>query len=204
MQTPEIPRPDFHSELPADRAMPRYQMIRTPAKKKVAFLCLSETALIMPTHFVRKRTMPCFQPRPCTECGMGTEVRWKLYVAVFTPSTGVINILELTDHGGEALKNYEHQVGSLRGKKIIAWREGVKENSPVFTSVGPVLDSSIVVPPCPDVKEFLYRMWYVKNNRATDGEATTARVNRVSEVLDEIKQPLIATNGRVKRQNKRS
>lgn len=164
MQARDDLRPEFLDDLPTERSLPRYGIVRTPARKKTPYLILSERALVMPTHWSMKRTKPCAGEDVCQECKVGTEKRWKVYLAVCTPASGLIEVLELTDRGGQPVLEFQKKNGSIRGRKITVWREGVKDNSPVAALVAPVMDPTIAVPPCPDVREFLYRMWYIKDD----------------------------------------
>lgn len=174
MQADDPIRPEFASELPPQRAMPRYEIIRTPTKRRVTFLCLSETVLIMPTHWIRNRTTPCDQHHLAGGCQHESEMRWKCYVAVYAPPNGQTLILEMTDHGGESVIAAEKLYHCLRGRRITVWRSGTKDNSPVNALISPSIDPTVACPPCPDVKAFLLRMWYVRDPRE---ENTAAAVS---------------------------
>jgi hypothetical protein len=115
---------------------------------------------------------------------------------VCTPSTGLIQILELTDRGGQPVEQFQDKNGSIRGRKITVWREGKKDNSPVAALIAPLLDPTIHVPDCPDVQEFLYRMWYVKRPMQKKLPLTTD-VEPTEEKILELAQALKPTNGHV-------
>lgn len=201
MQDDVGPRPQFREDLPEQRAIPRYEILRTPPKKRTVFLILSERELTMPTHYWRGRTTPCLEPEPCDMCEASSEIRWKVYLAVSLPITGQIACYECTDHGGESIIAARKESGSLRGKKLTCWRSGNKENSPVNCIVAKVLDPTIHVPPCFDVKEYLYRMWYVRNPRKADlaevqADQSMAQKNKTHNRVARAADASPARNGR--------
>lgn len=155
----------FHDDLPDLRTPPRYKIVRTPPRVRTPYLIISERVRAKPTHWLRSRTSPCAEHDGCEGCVADIEVRWKVYCFVYTPAIDLVNILELTDHAGARLLEFQKSNGSIRGYKITVWRDGKKDNSPVECSVARVLDPTIIVPPCPDLEVALNRIWHVRTNR---------------------------------------
>lgn len=186
----------FHYRLPESRALPRYKMIRSPPRKITPFIMLSDSFVLKPTHWLRSRTSPCSETPTCEGCLADVEVRWKCYLFVYSPATNITNCLELTDHAGQKLQQFQDENGSLRGYKLTVWRDGKKDNSPVDCSIGRVSDLTIIVPTCPNIEDYLRRIWYTKNNREKTPADQAAGVNRVSHIVDQVlPSPAPSKNG---------
>lgn len=200
MQDDDFEALHLHDELPASRSVPRYELVRTPAKVRATFLIISERACAKPTHWIRGRTMPCLENDACEGCLADIEQRWKVYLWILQPQFNSINPLELTDHGGEPVMAFQKANGSLRGRRITVWRSGKKDNSPVNAAVSPQMDMTIHIPPCPDMEHFLQRMWHMRKNRDSRPLFSVPTVEaRVNEPIPSYVVPASSSNGHHKK-----
>lgn len=126
-------------------------------------VCLSDVVTGVWTHFVDKRTRPCLgRKNGCLCSRMDLGRRWKGYVAALEPERSRVVLAELTigayTHAFDLLRSVKE---TLRGRPIRLWRATGKENARVSVIFEePRLEAmEHSLPPAPDVRECLRRIW---------------------------------------------
>lgn len=147
-------------DLPDPADMVRnLQICRTPGKgKSLKLICLSPRHLGYYVHWFNGSTVGCIE-EGCPACAKGVEVKWRGYVAVLGTVSNEIGIFEYPGGPAGVPMEYHRVHGSLRGALILAHRTGVRDNDRVRLLFQPSGKSAIELPPCPDVPEFLRRLW---------------------------------------------
>jgi hypothetical protein len=140
-----------------------YSLLRTPIGRPLVAVITTDQPLGCRTHFYLHRTVPCEMPS-CPPCADGYSSRWHCYLGVYSPKTGDQAILELTANAAEPLLKYYRDHSHLRGVKIKAERRGIRTNSPVVLSLlNECLDHNLLPPP-PDLKSALAKIWGLPAN----------------------------------------
>lgn len=102
------------------------RMIKIELGPEYEFTLLSPAFVGLWTHFIDKRTMPCFKEATgaCEFCGPGTSRRWYAYAAVYShraKSKGIVTIPKGAFGNDPVLRGAK---GDLTGKRLRAWRTG--------------------------------------------------------------------------------
>jgi hypothetical protein len=154
----------FFSEFPPAECKPiGIDIVRAPKGGKCSAICLSEIAWGKYTHFYRGRTQPCDGPN-CRKCEAGYQRRWHSWVVVLNDATRRMEIYEVPGGAAHDLANWRRANGSLRGWPILLQRVGSRDNGRVKMVVGLKRRDPSSLPPLPDLKEILSRMWQVRGD----------------------------------------
>lgn len=142
----------------------RYQLVRTPANKRMRWRVLSDYVSTAELHYVERRSMP-HRKTDCPYCGSHPEKRLKGYLAVEVKGTGELVILELTENCLEPLRKFYGQFSTLRGNILETWRKGSASNSPVYATMSQPVGSMSPIPECFDLAVQMHRIWFGGKNQ---------------------------------------
>lgn len=152
---------------PQDRGIP---IFRLPPQGTIQALAISEPFCVY-THFYRGRTYPCPQGT-CPLCQADYAARFYSYTAVLIE--GQLRLLELTAaatwHLAELAPN------GLRGKTLIAERTGRRQNAPIHASLAAHQINGRPIPPPPDVRATLIRIWRIGKPHETANDEQYAAI----------------------------
>jgi hypothetical protein len=196
--------PKWSRTPPAAELRGNMDLVRTPTDGSIVAIVTSEDLIGTNTHFWGGRTVPC-EPPSCPACDAGCPTRWHAYTAIFNPSSGTQQILELTAQASVAFCRYLDAHGSLRGCHFKAYRTGRARNSKIEVVTKPADLTKLVLPDPPDVMRVLATIWRIDPSAWTEDGArdhvsefvARGTVNRLAERLappDDPPKPA-ATNG---------
>lgn len=194
--------PEYFDQFPNQSATPKWDLIRTPQGKRVSYLICSDSPLLSGVHRFRGRTVPHERPI-CEHCQAGTELRYKAFVHVFTPTILASFVLELTDHGAGPLVEWWKKNGTVRGARIEIWRKGKKENSPVMSRLSTPPDTWGELPKGIDLAEYMERIWYARKHapeQAADVKLADALTDQImaerSSAVENVLNTMSSKNGK--------
>lgn len=105
------------------------------------------------------RTMPCVgRENGCAICSAATRIRWQGYVPIFEPIRGRMYIAQVTKEAARRCPPLTNPKEILRGRMLLLTRPGRNANGLVVAEVHSNVPPTDL-PPCPDVREALLRLW---------------------------------------------
>lgn len=137
------------------------ELKRCPTMRPFQGIILSDGLIGTNTHYYKGRTIPC-DSEGCPACGDGLPWRWHCWVPLFSPSTQVSVLFEMTARCAETCQAYRETYGSLRGAWMKAQRANSSPNSKVHLSLTPADLREIKLPECPDVLGALSIIWNIE------------------------------------------
>jgi len=154
------------SEQPGDKR-PMLKILRAPIDGLLELTIISERDFGVFIHWVErlKRNQPCTDPYGCLCQSEILPVSWKTYLAVQEVRGGKIRLVEVPSMAWtecQGVKWLENR-GSLRGCRIALKRlPHTKQGKVIATLYDPVVADIAALPPCPNVKDELQRIWFVR------------------------------------------
>lgn len=191
--------PAFSDRPPAETSGHNFDVVRCPIAGKLRAVITSESLIGCPTHFFRGHTVPCESP-DCPACSEQLPWRWHGYVSVFTASTHLHQLLELTAAPAQILAAWFDLHKTLRGSEVVLNRTSPRPNGKVRLQVRAIDLSAVQLPPAPDLRRVLATLWnlpvatqavsgLMKNHPQFRPESqqklpADRGLNRVSEILE--------------------
>lgn len=173
--------PIWTDRPPTDGLPPALDLKRTGTAPTTG-ICLSLRPIGCEVHFWRGHTRPCLGPILCEACHDGQSRRWKGYIALYDPLSRHVWIHEFTTNAyaglSEALDNFR----DLRGHWIKFKRSRPTPNAPLVSEVHSKKEPSETIPPEPDIKKILNRIWDTSETIAEDVKASDHTQERVAHV----------------------
>jgi len=148
----------FARRAPASAADLDYQLMRVPAGGKLSGTILSHDLVCARVHYYQRRTTP-HTDGECEACEHKTRLEWKGWVAVWSPQTRVIGILELTKRAMIPLEKWFDEHRTLRGAVVVVARIGRDINGKLFSTIHPGSIDRDLLPKSPNIEQLLARMW---------------------------------------------
>lgn len=133
-------------------------LLRVKPGRPIGGIALTDDLTGAYTHFWHGRTKLCTE-HLCEACAALNAARWKGYLQIWNPTSGVIAIMEMTASCVPAVENWIDKYGSLKGAKVTVQRAGAKVNSRVVCEIQSSPYTTQKLPEAPDLQKQLARMW---------------------------------------------
>lgn len=146
----------------------QYDLFRVPAKGMGRAIVVSHDVVGADTHYWRGRSQPCSGDK-CEACEDGQSPRWRGYLAVMSPKSGRVVILEITAAAAGAIEAYFNKHRTLRGAGIVAERVGQKPNGRLRLMLTPPAAEIDQLPKAPQIQRLLARIWGLNQDRTATG-----------------------------------
>jgi len=151
----------FDETPPPDPRGNSLNLMRCPTMRPVQGIILSDGLIGTNTHYYKGRTIPC-DSEGCPACGEGWPWRWHCWVPLFSPTTQVTVLFEMTARCAEILAAHKQTYTTLRGTLLKAQRLNSSPNSKVMLHLQPADLRDIKLPPCPDILGALSIIWNIE------------------------------------------
>lgn len=175
----------YLDELPINRELPHHKILRPPTSGGMTVLVLSSKWVLVPTHFIGRRTMPCIDG-PCPGCVEGIEIRNKFYLYVRGKTLGETRVLEVSDFSAEAFENYFGAYKTMRGAIAVLSRQGKRKNGAHVVSFQRSQETEQTLGKEYDLDAWLRRLWRIEHPSHTDNQRTGAQrvvANRIEAMI---------------------
>jgi hypothetical protein len=150
------------SDAPKREDLPaNYRIMRCPPKGEIRGVVASDVIVGTHLHYFRGRSTPCSKSQ-CEACEAGHVPRWKGYVLLMSLKTKNLQIFEFTERAYEAFLQKQEQHASLRGCVLTCRRTANRPNGPLQATFDEARYDDALIPPVPDLREILQRIWEVK------------------------------------------
>lgn len=150
--------PNFTNRPPADDSGPNLRLRRTPSFGKLVAIVTSTDLVGCPTHFFKKRTVPCERP-DCEACAAGYAWRWHGYLSAVDQKTNEHFLLEMTAQAAEPFVEYRERHHDLVGCLFEASRLGEHANGRVIIRCKPIDLTQVKLPPTPNLIACVCHIW---------------------------------------------
>jgi hypothetical protein len=138
-----------------------FEIVRTPPAGKICGVIASERFEGVELHYYRGRSTPC-TGNDCEACEGGMRPRWTGYVFLQSATKRLV-IFEFTARGFNSFQNMLVSMkDDLRGAMMTAKRMGSRPNGPLLVAFEEERRDPGSLPPVPDLREILERIWEVK------------------------------------------
>lgn len=139
-----------------------HRIVRARPGSALRALVLSDHAELVLVHWVGQRSRPhLIPPGSCPGCQARTRYRLVGYLAGWLPASSTWSIVEVPEEAStihyDALRGLG---GSLRGLRVVLVRAGQAANSRVDLSWEGSPHSVGELPPVPDLRAALVRIWF--------------------------------------------
>lgn len=153
---------DFWADAPTTRSETNhFEIIRTPPGGSIHAVIASEKFIGTNLHYYRGRSTPC-RKNNCEACEAGHRPRWTGYVLIMSKKTRRLNIFEFTQRCYEPFHAMQVARDSLRGVVFTCRRTSSRPNGPLTIIFEEDRMDPDAVPPVPDLREILERIWEIK------------------------------------------
>lgn len=148
----DTPPPDDNRHIP---------IINAPAVGYFRGVVVSRRLTGVWTHYVEPRTVPCTRATGqciCIQDQLGA--RWRGYLSVRAGQDGMLYLVELTpDAIRHCRVDFDNPDLDLRGCRLALYRAAKTKRAPVRVEIERVAAVPDQLPPEPDVKAALIRIW---------------------------------------------
>lgn len=139
------------------------ELLRTPKDGTMTKAIVLSTDMVGAfDHWNSTKTVPHTKPW-CEMCHHGVKIEWHGYIAVMSVKTREVCVFVFTLPCKVTVDNYIKTHGSLRGGLLLANRVSAESNARIRLALSPSREFPVTLPPCPDVKKFLLKMWKMPN-----------------------------------------
>ena len=156
---------DFWNDRPNEvKEQGHFEIMRTPAGGVLSGVITSDTFVGCNLHYYRGRSTPC-RKNDCEACEAGHRPRWTGYVLLMSRKTRRVNILEFTARCYSTMQSMLIAKTSLRGVVVTVKRTSSRPNGPLAMTFEEDRVDPDSLPPAPDLREILERIWEVKEKQ---------------------------------------
>jgi hypothetical protein len=163
------------TDHPPDNTNTHSLPLRRVSRAPVIAICLSSKPLGAEVHFFRGRTRPHTNDGTCEACHAGQAPRWRGYLTLWDREQRQTWITEITPYAYDGLKEGLTSFGTLRGHTIKLERTKPNPNAPLQATVYAALTREEELPPEPDIRHILERIWDLDHDNAALQENDNGR-----------------------------